>query len=1140
MEGIINMSKNLPDGIPKNLPDNISGFSQNISGLDQIPDCNILEKQICNIDGNKVNIDIKDEIHKTAEKIILLIFSYICSQINNIKNLNCNKDFENNFIMKIITIILDKLNINKNKILIKEINEVYGEKSDPDQEVRTEKDVELKDDEDKNNETGVQDKEIELTDLPGVPKIIANGTKRGECFIKVSSCITVSKDNIKNELKEKILKLIKDNKDKKGEENYFHSIIEGIKYSIRSIKKKDIEHNCYNYVLKKYYYDLIEDYTINSDSIISKIEIKIKEGEGEQKGGSEEELLNKIKEGSTKELKEGKIGQILEELQKGDTHGLLKQLEDLKQGKGELLEQIKQLNKGEILEQLKKLNIGDNNIGNTFQYILKNVSGNIPKEIDKTNNDNNINNEENIDDLFLKEIFNNFCIYLTNDKNVIIGIIDEIISFLLNMSPENNNNTDNDNDIVLDSFKTNLLKKNISEFLNELYKKKKEYQKIKDPEKQEKEEEKKDENNNLKNKYTIFLKKKISGLKKNVNFDTSNFSLTNAVSIASTTVLQNNLNKILNSTMNKISKEFLSEIIPKKNEVIEITDMYIKKIKNEIITKLEENIDKKENKKENLKEIFYPLIQEYKKDYDKELKKKEEIDKIFNEEKEIINKVKSDFFKDNLLNKIEKSKGKKISKEEKKFDINNMSIINYIIKLSNKIEENKILLELNNIYLIKYKPILPKGKCKGETLMFFDETLKGKILEQQSLMMYIGDLKFLLLCDEYDSRKRKSKIKIFKKYEDFEILSMIQKNVMYEIKKFENSEKNENNSFFNKFYSLENISPEKKTVGGGFLNKFVKPIENIKSSASSLGELGAYPFKKIYNLEIQKVKKEIIEDYNERKKENNNKYVSNNYNIIGNIVKIKFPNNTNYYGEFYGIIFKKMKDDIYEILFKSEKEKKSLGIKFEGKVENDYLHSFEIKFKNIDTFYNNDYDTKIYFDFEINKNDNDNDNDNDNEKDEEKDVELTKVFSFNNYYNNIIKKNKNLTFRKIVSSDNKDVPFFENTEKANEIKKNLGVLFDALFFNKELKPEKSYSSLKIKDEKGSKCSTSFNKKIKCLFLFTNNEGENIYLKAEHYVVINSNNLEKKIEEKKQNGGQKSKKLTKKNNKKLTKKIINKF
>jgi hypothetical protein len=1110
--------------------------------------CNPIKNQKCNIDGRDVVVNVEKYIEDTAEEIIETIISYICSQLNNIKRLNCNEDFENNFIMKIIIIILNEMNINKNKKIIENIvngKEEYEAESEEPEPVSVEGNHDKIVDEEKTGEENkVEDTGLTGAGTEGLPKILKNGIDRQECLVRVSSCITMSTDVIKNKIKDTVLNKIKNNKNKDGIP-YFHRIIEGIKYSIKLIKRKDIEHNCYNFILKKYYFDLLEDYTKNKDtSIVNDISKKTEwEQDGGTGTGTEIDLFKlgkKVFEGNKgltqvkgeQQLKgqlqhfQGQLqkqvqGQKLEqpelkkkesEGKKQESEGEEKELEGEKieepELKGEQLEELKNLGKDavNVLEKIKTEGLTPESIeklkGLTkkgleklkekgpelFEEIIEKIKQQKPEIIEKLKEqgitpdflekykdenvsnlkDDNKDDSENINEIFFEEIFKSFCDYL-KDNHKIIEIIDEIISFLLNMLPEGSKT--NDENIVLDSFKTNLLKKNISEILNELFKKKLEYEKMKysgeeqkEQEKKEKEQEqeKREKNSIVKtmNKPIDYFKKKITGLKGKINIDTVKLLFNNVSSLASTSILQHKLNNIIKSVMNSISKEILSEIIPKKYEENELTKMYINKIKDEITKKTEINIEKPEIKNNNFKKIFYPLIKEYRnqKNKDEEIKKKNE----------------SKFLKRNW-DYYTSSKN----------NINNISIINYIIKLCEKIEINKTLLELNNIYLIKYDQKIPKGNCKGKTLMFFDETIKGESLEQQSLMMYNGDLKFLLLCDEYDPRKYKSKMKKFKKYEEFKILSMIKKNFNYKIKLLDYE--NIDNSFFNKFYSLEEEYSTSQT-GGKF-------IDNIKSSAASLLELGSYQLKKVYKNDIRKNFSDKINKREENKNSENT--INNHFNIIGDIIEIEFPNNSKYDGVFYGIIFKKIKEekekkeDVYEILFKSDREKKSLAINFEGKVENDYLHSFQIFLNKSDynkmDIYNDENKEEILSKFVINPDENNNY--------EDQDVKIKKVFTFYNYYKSF--NDVTLTFQKIISNIGDDIPFLKDYNIV-ELKKNLGVLFDVVFFNKELRPEKSYSRLRTKDSKGSKCSIGFNKKIKCLFLFIDKDGKKYYLKAQHY------------------------------------------
>lgn len=1101
--------------------------------------CNPIKNQKCNIDGRDVVVNVEKYIEDTAEEIIETIISYICSQLNNIKRLNCNEDFENNFIMKIIIIILNEMNINKNKKIIENIvngKEEYEAESEEPEPVSVEGNHDKIVDEEKTGEENkVEDTGLTGAGTEGLPKILKNGIDRQECLVRVSSCITMSTDVIKNKIKDTVLNKIKNNKNKDGIP-YFHRIIEGIKYSIKLIKRKDIEHNCYNFILKKYYFDLLEDYTKNKDtSIVNDISKKTEwEQDGGTGTGTEIDLFKigkKVFEGNKgltqvkgeQQLKgqlqdfQGQLqkqvqGQKLEqpELKKKESEGKKQESEGEEKEsegekieepelKGEQLEELKNLGKYavNVLEKIKTEGLTPESIeklkGLTkkgleklkekgpelFEEIIEKIKQQKPEIIEKLKeqgitpdflekdkdenvsnmNDDNIDNSENINEIFFEEIFKSFCDYL-KDNHKIIEIIDEIISFLLNMLPEGSKT--NDENIVLDSFKTNLLKKNISEILNELFKKKLEYEKMKYSGEEQKEQEKKEKNSIVKtmNKPIDYFKKKITGLKGKINIDTVKLLFNNVSSLASTSILQHKLNNIVKSVLNSISKEILSEIIPKKYEENELTKMYINKIKDEITKKTEINIEKPEIKNNNFKKIFYPLIKEYrnKKNKDEEIKKKNE----------------SKFLKRNW-DYYTSSKN----------NINNISIINYIIKLCEKIEINKTLLELNNIYLIKYDQKIPKGNCKGKTLMFFDETIKGESLEQQSLMMYNGDLKFLLLCDEYDPRKYKSKMKKFKKYEEFKILSMIKKNFNYKIKLLDYE--NIDNSFFNKFYSLEEEYSTSQT-GGKF-------IDNIKSSAASLLELGSYQLKKVYKNDIRKNFSDKINKREENKNSENT--INNHFNIIGDIIEIEFPNNSKYDGVFYGIIFKKIKEekekkeDVYEILFKSDREKKSLAINFEGKVENDYLHSFQIFLNKSDynkmDIYNDENKEEILSKFVMNPDENNNY--------EDQDVKIKKVFTFYNYYKSF--NDVTLTFQKIISNIGDDIPFLKDYNIV-ELKKNLGVLFDVVFFNKELRPEKGYSRLRTKDSKGSKCSIGFNKKIKCLFLFIDKDGKKYYLKAQHY------------------------------------------
>ena len=693
-------------------------------------------------------------------------------------------------------------------------------------------------------------------------------------------------------------------------------------------------------------------------------------------------------------------------------------------------------------------------------------------------------------------------------------------------------------EVFLNSFKRNLLKKKISEIINEKYKKKYEYEKktienesekideipkIEIKEKEIKENEKKE----LEQKPKIF--KKMDSLKEKLVIDPTQNMINSFINVINTEDkgLDKKLKILIRTNLKKISKEILSEIIPKKYEINELTTFYINKMKNEIIKNIKEDINN--NKNEYLKEFFVPLIFEYKKD---------------------------------------------LTKNNSVININNISIINYIIKLCEKTEKNKKYLEINNIYLIKYTPILPKGKCKSNSLMFFDETLKGKIIEQQTLMLYLGDLKFSLLCNDYNTKTQKPKIKRFKKYEDFEILSIIKKDKNYELKMIESN--NNEKIFFNKFYSLElkeESSEIKINVGGFFdsiknrikkekeerrnnaMQNFIKQTQTqnkkvndktiingneneteiLTDSDTETDSVKAAKLvevrKKIANEKMKEIEKVVknaenkmreelnAEKEEEKKKEETLKRTktdNDNYNIIGDIVKFEFSNNPNYQGEFYGIIFKKINEEKYEILFRNDREKKGLNIKYEGKIENDYLHSFEVYIKKGIKYHDINYNVDINLKF--NK-----DEDDKNKIDENDiDVKLCKIFTYYNYYKNI--KTKILTFRKIINDE--DIPFF-NEDTKEDLKKKIGILFDVVFYDRELKLENRYfNNLKLKNQKSNKCSNSFNKKIKCLFLFTDENGSNIYLKAEHYAEENPKQI---------TGGKKTiKKTIKKNIKKQTK------
>lgn len=1039
----------------------------------------------CTIDDKKIFIDIDKLLDDTAKKIIEKIISYICNQINTIKYLDCNnKDFENNFIIKIVILIMDKLKIINNKDIILEIIHEYPYQQENGESLPQQK--------------GGGDETL--------PKIIENSNKRQECLDRMTAYIENPED-IKIKIKDKIKSIFESEKNIE----YFNRIIDGIIYSIQKLKTKDIEHNCYKYFLNYYYNDLIEDYIKDNDkSIINNIILQ-SVAYGEEEDITPTGELTTIQGGTTIEEQNTIIGEVT---------------------------------RGEIFGT----------------------------------------------------IFNEFKKYLKNKKR----INDTITNDLLSMK-------DDDNEKFVNSFKSNSLKKIISENVNKIFKKRNEYnliqeeeKKKEEKEKQEKEEEekKKEEEEKKKNiKPTILSKtKSYLGNKydKITQKDTSMKMLFgNFNTLTSTNALQKKVNTTINLKINEISKELLAEIIPNENN--ESTPNVIKM--DEIKGLILESIKNEDDKKENLKSIFLPLIDEYKKEREKNENKEYEEQK---------NKdTKGKIFRGNL-NKIRVKTKEYLNN---RIDINNISIINYIIKLCEKTRTNKRILEKNNIYLVKYEPILPKGKCNSKTMMFFDETIKGKIIEQQTLMLYLGDLKFALLCNEYDTTSYKKKVKTFKKYEDFEILSIIKKDASYKMKFL----KNEGYGFFNKYYYLEEIQQEGgEVVGGadmltkvqdklnsvkqgvkkgatdikegvkegtkdikeGFINSG-KTIGNIPKttldvgkgvgigikdgvkatgrSGYRLGELVPYGMKKSYEKgkDILKNGKDLI-----LKEKEEPERIKSEYNIIGDIIIIKFiltvDEKKEY--EYYGTIFKKIKvfdtgETKYEILFRSESiipDEKifEFEITYQGKYGDDYLYSIEICIEKDSQYYESNYEELI----EI--------KDSEEKKDKLININIKKLFSFYNYYRDIERTNQILTFKKIVSinkenneKNEKDTDYipFVDIEKNKKLIHNLGVIYDTVFFNRELKPEKGYNSFKIDfASKGNKCS-GFNKRISCLFLFLNNNNEEVYLKGEHYAVLNEKQKEEEEEikqkqqqqeEEKKRGGKKTKKqkIIKKN--RNTKKRIN--
>jgi hypothetical protein len=994
----------------------------------------------CTIDDKKIFIDIDKLLDDTAKKIIEKIISYICNQINTIKYLDCNnKDFENNFIIKIVILIMDKLKIINNKDIILEIIDEYPYQQENGESLPQQK--------------GGGDETL--------PKIIENSNKRQECLDRMTAYIENPED-IKIKIKDKIKSIFESEKNVE----YFNRIIDGIIYSIQKLKTKDIEHNCYKYFLNYYYNDLIEDYIKDNDkSIINNIILQsVAYGEEEEDITPTGELTT-IQGGTTIEEQNTIIGEVT---------------------------------RGEIFGT----------------------------------------------------IFNEFKKYLKNKKR----INDTITNDLLSMK-------DDDNEKFVNSFKSNSLKKIISENVNKIFKKRNEYNLIQEEEKK-KEEKKKEEEEKKKNiKPTILSKtKSYLGNKydKITQKDTSMKMLFgNFNTLTSTNALQKKVNTTINLKINEISKELLAEIIPNENN--ESTPNVIKM--DEIKGLILESIKNEDDKKENLKSIFLPLIDEYKKEREKNENKKYEEQK---------NKdTKGKIFRGNL-NKIRVKTKEYLNN---RIDINNISIINYIIKLCEKTRTNKRILEKNNIYLVKYEPILPKGKCNSKTMMFFDETIKGKIIEQQTLMLYLGDLKFALLCNEYDTTSYKKKVKTFKKYEDFEILSIIKKDASYKMKFL----KNEGYGFFNKYYYLEEIQQEGgELVGGadmltkvqdklnsvkqgvkkgatdikegvkegtkdikeGFINSG-KTIGNIPKttldvgkgvgigikdgvkatgrSGYRLGELVPYGMKKSYEKgkDILKNGKDLI-----LKEKEEPERIKSEYNIIGDIIIIKFiltvDEKKEY--EYYGTIFKKIKvfdtgETKYEILFRSESiipDEKifEFEITYQGKYGDDYLYSIEICIEKDSQYYESNYEELI----EI--------KDSEEKKDKLININIKKLFSFYNYYRDIERTNQILTFKKIVSinkenneKNEKDTDYipFVDIEKNKKLIHNLGVIYDTVFFNRELKPEKGYNSFKIDfASKGNKCS-GFNKRISCLFLFLNNNHEEVYLKGEHYAVFNEKQKEEEEE-----------------------------
>ena len=483
-----------------------------------------------------------------------------------------------------------------------------------------------------------------------------------------------------------------------------------------------------------------------------------------------------------------------------------------------------------------------------------------------------------------------------------------------------------------------------------------------------------------------------------------------------------------------------------------------------------------------------------------------------------------------------------------RIDINNISIIEYIIKLCEKTRINKKVLEKNNIYLIKYEPVLPKGKCKGKTMMFFDETIKGKIIEQQTLMLYLGDLKFALICNEYDTTSYKKKVKTFKKYEDFEILSIIKKDASYKMKIL----RNQGYGFFNKYYYLEENQQQGGELVGGAGNTIYKEFkegrdealkdiydtgkntfnavgnipratlnvgkklgigmkDGVKAtgrSAYRLGELVPYGIGQGYS----KGKDFILKEKEELER------IKNDYNIIGDVIIIKFTYNVDEKKEYeyYGTIFKKLNTleenkKKYEILFRSEsiisdENIFEFGITYQGKYGDDYLYTIEICIEKDSQYYESEYNNNI----EINDC---------KKKEKLVKINIQKIFSFYNYYRDIEKTGQTLIFKKIVSINKENneknkkesdyIPFVDINKNRILIDK-LGIVYDTVFFNRELKPEKGFNSLKINfASKGNKCS-GFNKRISCLFLFLDVNEKEVYLKGEHYAVLNKEEEEKEI------------------------------
>ena len=179
---------------------------------------------------------------------------------------------------------------------------------------------------------------------------------------------------------------------------------------------------------------------------------------------------------------------------------------------------------------------------------------------------------------------------------------------------------DDTNKKFVNSFKSNLLKKIISENVNKLFKKKTEYEILI----QQKENEKEKEKSTFLSKTKSFFGNKLKqnndptktffGNKLKQNNDPTKTFFNNFTNLTSTKNLQKKINNMINSKFNEISKEILEEIIPNENNKDSPIVIKMDKIKELISSKIEIQIRIDEKKEKYLKDIFIPLINEYEKE----------------------------------------------------------------------------------------------------------------------------------------------------------------------------------------------------------------------------------------------------------------------------------------------------------------------------------------------------------------------------------------------------------------------------------------------------------------------------------------------------------------------------------------------